>query len=331
MKNTKAVTYFILCLFSIPLIFHTASQGQDALANNMPREASTPNGCAKGLVPIIKKRTSALVCVQPATVTKLLARGWGTIPTASTAVTDETSSATSIEAITETNTITGTDVITGAGIIGVNAITKTFTITSAQEIIVTHKDNVVSALCGPDEIAKIVTDFLDAFNQGDRDALGHFFGENFQMYIAGEHDSQQGRRIRHVAYMAEESRSLGGTGTVRSPRSEVINQLLDYFAARHGQHEQMHLLEIASIDGSGEMAYKIQRRADDLDAELWGPDFIARGNGAVNCRNQTIDAWIMTMSTPRPSAPEAHDVIVCPTPAANWSEDAVLACSSGWR
>ena len=79
------------------------------------------------------------------------------------------------------------------------------------------------------------------------------------------------------------------------------------------------------------MVYKIRRRADDLDAELWGPDFLARGNGGVNCTDQTIDAWIMTMNTPPFSAPEAHELIVCPTPAANWPEDAILACSSGWQ
>ena len=56
MKNTKAVTYVILCLFSIPLIFLILLQEQDVLANNMPREASSPNNCAEGLVPIIKKR-----------------------------------------------------------------------------------------------------------------------------------------------------------------------------------------------------------------------------------------------------------------------------------
>ncbi len=329
MKNTKAVTYFILCLFSIPLIFHTASQGQDALANNMPREASTPNGCAKGLVPIIKKRTSALVCVQPATATKLLARGWGTVPTTSTEATDETSSATSIEAITKANTITGTDVITGAGIIGVNAIAKTAIITSTKEIIVTHTDNVVSALCGPEEVAKIVTGFLDAFNQGNRDELGHFFGENFQWYSVSEHDTQTGQLIRHVVYIADEFNRQDETA--RRLRNEEIKRLLDYFAERHDQHEQMHLLEVAAAGGGGDMFYKIRRRADDLAAELWGPDFFARGKGFVNCQNQTIDVWSMAMNTPRPSTPEAHDVIVCPTPAANWSEDAVLACSSGWR
>ena len=57
---------------------------------------------------------------------------------------------------------------------------------------------------------------------------------------------------------------------VRRPRREVINQLLDYFAARHEQHEQMHLLEIAAISEGGDMAYKIRRRADDLDVEFWG-------------------------------------------------------------
>ena len=100
----------------------------------------------------------------------------------------------------------------------------------------------------PEEIAKIVTGFLDAFNQGDREALARFFGENFQMYTVGEHNRQTGQ-FRHDVYMVEQVISYDEV--VRRPRREVINQLLDYFAARHEQHEQMHLLEIAAISEGG--------------------------------------------------------------------------------
>ena len=77
-------------------------------------------------------------------------------------------------------------------------------------------------------------------------------------------------------------------------RSEQIKRLLDYFAKRHDQHEEMRLLEVTS-NGGGNMSYKIRRRADDLDAELWGPDFLASGKGFVNCQDQTIDVWSMVM------------------------------------
>ena len=201
MKNTKAVTYVILCLFSISLIFLTVLQEQDVLANNLPREASPPNNCAKGLVPIIKKRSSKLICVKPATATKLIARDWGARPEANTAASDETSPRTTIEAITKTNTVTGTDIATRTSIItGVDAITKTATITSTPEIIVTHKYDITSARCEPEEIAKIITSFLDAFNQGDRDALARFFGENFQMYTVSEHNRQTGQFRPDVYY-----------------------------------------------------------------------------------------------------------------------------------
>ena len=140
------MSYFVCLVF--PSFFLTVLQEQDVLANNLPREASPPNNCAKGLVPLIKKRSSKLICVKPETSTKLIARGWGTAPEADTTATDETSLRITIEAITKTNTITGTDAVTGTGIItGVNAITRTATVTSTKEIIVTHKYDISSARC----------------------------------------------------------------------------------------------------------------------------------------------------------------------------------------
>ena len=89
----------------------------------------------------------------------------------------------------------------------------------------------------------------------------------------------------------------------------------------------MRLLEVASV-GGGNIGFVIQRQANDLDPELWGPDFIAMGKGFVDCETQTIDVWSMAMNTPLPDSPE---VSVCPTPIAEESRDAVFACTYDWR
>ena len=180
-----------------------------------------------------------------------------------------------------------------------------------------------SQICKPDEIATLVTRFLGAVTRGNRDELVHFFDDGFQVYSMGLYDTEQARSIQHVAYVAEESRTQGGT--VRGPRHEVIEQLLDYFVERHKQHEQMQLLEIASVGGGGDITFVIRRQADDLAPEIWGPDFIVIGKGFVDCENQVIDVWSAAMNTPSPSSIINH---VCPTPTAGWSqEDTTLACT----
>ena len=187
---------------------------------------------------------------------------------------------------------------------------------------VTHRAKTTSQMCEPDEIAALVTRFLSAVTRGNRDELAHFFDDGFQVYSMGEYDTEQAHLIRHVAYVATESGMLAGT--VRGPRHEVIGQLLDYFVERHKQHEQMQLLEIASVGGGGDIAFVIRRQADDLDPEIWGPDLIVIGKGFVDCENQAIDAWGAAMNTPSPSSIINH---VCPTPTADWSQDTTtLAC-----
>ncbi len=200
-----------------------------------------------------------------------------------------------------------------------------------QEVIVTYEDNVTSDRCDPTEVAELVVDFLNALNRGNREEITRFFGGNFQWYSVGEYNTQDAQFIRRISYVVEESNT--GGGTTSGPRDEIIEQLLDYFAERHEQHEQMQLLEIASIGGGGDISYKIQRRADDLDVELWGPDFMAEGKGVVDCENQTVDVWSMAMNTPPPASSDTDVMrsVVCPTPVVNPPQNAVLACNDGWN
>ena len=199
-----------------------------------------------------------------------------------------------------------------------------------QEVIVTYESNVTSDRCDPTEVAELVVDFLNAINRGNREEISRFFGDNFQWYSTGEYNTQDRRFIRRVSYMAEESNT--GGGTISGPRDEIIEQLLDYFAERHEQHEQMQLLEIASV-GGGNVYYEIRRRADDLDVELWGPDFVAEGKGFVDCENRTVDVWSMAMNTPLPASSDTDVMrsVVCPTPMVNPPQNAVLACNDGWN
>ena len=108
MKVNKAFTHFVLCLFSIFLIFLAVAQEQEVPVN-ISSEVSSSNNCAEGLVSIIKDQSSELSCVEAETATKLIERGWGTTPIASTGVVLETSSETSVEATSEANDSTKAD------------------------------------------------------------------------------------------------------------------------------------------------------------------------------------------------------------------------------
>ena len=89
MKTNKTFTHFIFCLLSIFLIFLVVAKEQDS-TSVLASEVDSPKGCAEGLVPIIKRESSELVCVKPETALKLIERNWGAeSPITSTAVTSE--------------------------------------------------------------------------------------------------------------------------------------------------------------------------------------------------------------------------------------------------
>jgi hypothetical protein len=145
--------------------------------------------------------------------------------------------------------------------------------------------------CRPKEVVRLLTDFLDAFNRGDQQALARFF------------PAETSQRGPHGTLSSGEEEgkfkwySVGGApGSFNSGfQANNRDELLAYFAERHAHHERMQLLQVdygAKLwweNGTRgiDMTYDIRRHADDI------PTHIAGGKGAVDCREQTIYVWSM--------------------------------------
>ena len=128
--------------------------------------------------------------------------------------------------------------------------------------------------CQPAEVNRLVSGFLDAFNRGDQEQLARAFPERLEWYSVTD---------------------LGPGGHPRHFVTHDRASLLIYFSERRRQNEQLTLRELSvTSDGNGEGAqivYIIARRADDLPANLGGPEGLAQGKGAVNCRTGTVYVW----------------------------------------
>lgn len=135
--------------------------------------------------------------------------------------------------------------------------------------------------CRPEEVTRLVTDFLTAFNNGEQDRLVRFFPtadtpegvpnfkpEQFQWYSATvqEHD---GAKRHFVTYR-------------RAP-------LFAYFAERHRQHERLQVRELGVTPTPDprtvSIIFTLDRQADDLPA---APSY---GKGEIHCPSGTISRW----------------------------------------
>lgn len=118
--------------------------------------------------------------------------------------------------------------------------------------------------CSPTQVAQVVRAFLDAFNRGDQAALRGIF-----------------------------QRSVLFTSQNPPPAGFFISggqqQLLDYFARRHEQHETLDLtsLQIQYTDGLTEagLAPRMNRRSDDIATG------VVTAKGTLDCKDRAIIAW----------------------------------------
>ena len=140
--------------------------------------------------------------------------------------------------------------------------------------------------CSLDETVQFLTDFLDAFNRGDATALPRFFPEEGVYPYADKRGFQW--------YSVTDQ---SGHFVTYDPA-----ELPAWFAARHEQHERLHLLELevaASVQFPYvSIVYRLRREADDL------PPHEVIGKGAVYCDDHTIFVWSMAQeladeATPR--------------------------------
>jgi hypothetical protein len=180
-------------------------------------------------------------------------------------------------------------------------------------VAVTRDDDALPSGCRPAEAADLVSDFLDAFNSGDRRAALAIADpragpRDFRprgWYSVTEGDPRRGRRGRH--FVAYRQGKLGR-----------------YLTRRHRRGETMRLLELSvgrsSMRGHAGISYRIERRARDLRA-IGITNRVATGKAAVDCTRRKIYVWSMAMAPRR--ALGGH---LCPA-APEGSPRSTLACS----
>jgi hypothetical protein len=164
-------------------------------------------------------------------------------------------------------------------------------------IVVTRDDPSLPDRCRPRPLARRIAAFLDAFNRGDPAA------STFADPSRGWYSVTEGRPRRHF---------------VTSSRRGLAR----YFARRHrhGERLQLEQVDVSFANGLGHIAYRIDRRADDL-RRLGITDTTAIGKGAVDCENGQIVVWSMGMTPDRGPGRFA----VCPPPAE--ASRAIVACA----
>jgi hypothetical protein len=125
--------------------------------------------------------------------------------------------------------------------------------------------------CSAAAMRSLVSDFVDAFNAGNSsrlDALWASAAQGFVWYTVGPPQAAPSARDR--------------------------TSLLDYFASRHGVHEQLTMTSFTyngrGADNFGNFEFAFGRRADDLPALTYS------GKGAAFCRAGPgqLFVWAMT-------------------------------------
>ncbi len=148
--------------------------------------------------------------------------------------------------------------------------------------------------CNETKIRGIVTDFIAAFNRGDRDGLSHVFptrGSDGDHPWAGDPD-----QLRWFTLVrANPSKGINALNLY------TRDTLLAYFAERH---EQLRMVELViNPAGGGPVTAAINslltRSADDLPESLFG------GKGGVSCAHDVIFLWSQggpsgSLATPTP-------------------------------
>lgn len=183
-----------------------------------------------------------------------------------------------------------------------------------EPVVVTRADPSLPAGCRPREVAGLITNFFETFNDGDQDRLPRFFD------AVGPNETQP-----PVLYAAYTSRKEGF-----STKNE--DELLKYFAKRHEQNERLELVKVG-VGGSwrpnsANISFVVIRRADDLTASLGSPEQIATGKGGIDCRQQTFYLWNMSMENGQ-SNDQNIPKWPCKEPTDWKAGRAALACGRG--
>jgi hypothetical protein len=159
---------------------------------------------------------------------------------------------------------------------------------TVPRVVVTRDDPGLPRGCRPRALGGRIVEFLDAVNRGD--AAG---AASHADPARGWYSVSEGRR-RH--FVTTERGALAG-----------------YFARRHRRGERLRLLQldVSFANGLGQVAYLLDRRADDL-RRLGVRTTIAVGKGAVDCDTGEIVVWSTGMPVGTRGARERFGI--CPRP-----------------
>lgn len=181
-------------------------------------------------------------------------------------------------------------------------------------VVVMRDDTSLPDGCRPREVAGLITNFFEAFNEGDQDRLPRFFD------AVGPNETQP-----PVLYAAYTSREKGFD-------TDNEDELLEYFAERPEQNELLELVKVGVGESwrsdSAEITFVVRRSAEDLTGSLGVSAHVAEGKGSVNCRQQTFFLWNMTMASVQDDAGNIPKW-PCKEPS-DWKAGKVaLACALG--
>jgi len=196
-------------------------------------------------------------------------------------------------------------------------------------VIVTSDDTSLPDGCHPRQVANLIISFVDAFNKGDQAVLSQVF---FVSEAPSPPDYSDSAYDLWSWYTVGEIEPGGRIvdGFVTYDQGE----LLDYFAKRHRQGEQLRLLKVSLTqtgllgeDDNVGFIFVLNRYAGDLEPGLGGPAHIALGQGAINCTNQRIFTWRMDMRVGDQRSNREATNWLCKDPS-DWKPGkAVVACA----
>ncbi len=145
--------------------------------------------------------------------------------------------------------------------------------------------------CSPHEVATLILQFFDAYNEGDQEQLASFFEPRL---------SVPGRTSGY-----SDTIMTGDVGSENDRRHFVTTdreELLVYFAGRYDQNERLQLLSLSvsppTSDTRVDLWYSYRRQGDDIEP---GPNGVWRmgdGKGVIRCPSQVIGLWAMGTSAP---------------------------------
>lgn len=176
-----------------------------------------------------------------------------------------------------------------------------------EEVIVTRDDPSLPPGCSPREVARLISAFFTAFEQGDPAQVARFVHPHFHWYMVNESAANEQQR-HFVAYTWDELRP--------------------YFAERLAQGERLRL-HVVDMSVSEETAfgsrvhvsYKFTRHAPDLLGE---PDHKGIGGAAILCEPQQF--YVSMLSSGPVLKDHDSGPPLCPLPPAGSSPNAIIAC-----